>query len=97
MYHARGRQWPVAKQSFPVNVFLRHEAPNSGIARVVAIVTHDKVIVSPHDGLRLASVREIQARVEIVLLDIATVDAHDSFVYLNDVAGQTDDAFDVTL
>src|SRR5690348_17903303 len=47
---------PPRSTLFPYTTLFR-----SRIARVVAIVAHDEVVVGPHVGRREASVRQIQA------------------------------------
>src|SRR5258705_12566913 len=95
--HAGGGQRPVAKQRLSVNVLLRHQSPDPRITRVVAIISHYEVVVRPDINLRLATVRQIQMRIKIALLQIATINSYHALVNLHCFPRQSDDTLDIAL
>src|SRR6476620_3845029 len=91
MNHARGAQWPITKQSFSVDIFFRHQTPDSRVAGVVAIITHHEVIARFDVGWSRTAMSKIKSWIQI-----SAIHPDYSFVNLHSVTRKADNSLDVT-
>src|SRR6185369_16463592 len=96
MNHARRAQWPITKQSLSVDIFLRHEAPDSRVARVVAIITHHEVVARFDIDWSRTSMRKVESWIQIGLIQVAAIHPDYAFVNLYSVARKANNSLDVT-
>src|SRR5207248_7931464 len=89
-------EWPVGQCGFPNDVLAGHKSPFSRIGAIAAIISHDKVLVSPHNTIRKWTKRIKRViLVDIRLVQLDTVNCDLLTNHADSIARNGNDALDI--
>src|SRR5258705_6529041 len=81
---------------FCINQFFRYRTPDSRIARIIAVVSHEVVRMPLHRYRQLRSLGNIQSRVDVRLRQLRAIDPYFTTSDLDLLPRQTNQSLNIT-